>query len=154
MARIERFKELKVWQKARALCRVTDQLTRIPEFSKDYSLKDQIKRSSGSVMDNIAEGFDRQSSKEFRQFLFIAKGSCSEVKSQLYRAFDFDYINEKQLVKTQDNAEECGRMLGGLIKYLNRKIEPAKKVEEPKTLYGSDQSVDLALNLPDEFYQQ
>ncbi len=154
MATVERFDELKVWQKSRVLCREIHQLTRLPDFSKDYSLKDQIRRSSGSVMDNIAEGFDRQSLKEFRQFLFIAKGSCSEVKSQLYRAVDFGYINEKQLYEAQEIAMQCGRMLGGLIKYLSRKIDGVTNVEEPKVGYESHQMDHFASDLPEEFKRQ
>ncbi len=153
MATIERFEELQVWQKARVLCREIDQLTRLSEFSKDYSLKDQIRRSSGSVMDNIAEGFDRQTSKEFRQFLYTAKGSCSEVKSQLYRALDFGYITDAQLKNAYQSSEECGKMIGGLIKYLNGKIGDKSKVEEPEIHYGLDTEVQPELDLPDKFYQ-
>ena len=153
MATVERFEELKVWQKARELCREINQLTQQPEFAKDYSLKDQIKRSSGSVMDNIAEGFDRQSSKEFRQFLYIAKGSCSEVKSQLYRAIDAGYISDVQMKKASDSANECSRMIGGLIKYLNDKIKENGRVAEPEASYGSDHSSVSVAYLPDEFYQ-
>lgn len=153
MATVERFEELKVWQKARELCREINQLTQMPEFAKDYSLKDQIKRSSGSVMDNVAEGFDRQSSKEFRQFLFIAKGSCSEVKSQLYRAVDVGYISDLQMKKAFETANDCGRMIGGLIKYLNTKIQVKNKVGELEIEYGVNDNPAQELNLPTEFFQ-
>ena len=100
MGTIEKFEDLNAWQKARELCNEIYKLTLKEDFSKDYSLKDQIKRSSGSSMDNIAEGFDRNSNKEFRQFLFIAKSSSSEVKSQLYRALDRNYITEDEFKKS------------------------------------------------------
>ena len=96
MARIESFEELKSWQQVRELCKIVFELTKKDRFSKEFSLKDQIKRSSGSVMDNIAEGFERSSNKDFRRFLFIAKGSLSEVKSQLFRALDQKYIDKKE----------------------------------------------------------
>lgn len=87
MAAIRRFEELECWKKARVLCTETSLKT-------EFALKDQLLRSSGSVMDNIAEGFERGGNKEFIQFLFIAKASCAEVKSQLYRSKDRKYISE------------------------------------------------------------
>lgn len=86
MANISNFEDLQSWKKARELCSYVFELTNNESFKKEFSLKDQIKSSSGSVMDNIAEGFDRSSNKEFRRFLFYSKGSCSEVKPQLFRA--------------------------------------------------------------------
>jgi len=88
MVKIESFEDLKSWQKARELCKLIFSFTKKGKFSAEFSLKDQIKRSSGSVMDNMAEGFERSSNKDFRRFLFIAKGSLSEVKSQLYRSIN------------------------------------------------------------------
>lgn len=81
MARVEKFEEIQAWQMERELAKYVFILTNKDEFKREYSLKDQIKRSSGSAMDNIAEGFDRSSPKDFRRFLYIAKGSASEVKS-------------------------------------------------------------------------
>jgi len=89
MATVRRFEELEMWKQARILAqRIFDLYSTSPEFSKDYKLKDQINGSSGSVMDNIAEGFDRGSRNEFVNFLSFSKGSIGEVKSQIYRAFD------------------------------------------------------------------
>ena len=88
MTTVEKFEDIQAWQMVRELAKYVYVLTNKDEFKREFSLKDQIKRSSGSAMDNIAEGFDRSSSKDFGRFLYIAKGSASEVKSQLYRAFD------------------------------------------------------------------
>jgi len=88
MSKVERFEDLKVWQLARVLCKEIHELTMKEAFSKDFKLIGQIKSSSGSIMDNIAEGFERDGNKEFIQFLSISKGSCGETRSQLYRAID------------------------------------------------------------------
>ena len=100
------------------MCVVIYKLTQKGSFSKDWSLKDQINRSSGSSMDNIAEGFDRNSTKEFRQYLFIAKSSASEVKPQLYRALDRDYIHQKEFEKAFNLANDVTQLIGGFLNYL------------------------------------
>lgn len=106
MATIQNFEDLISWQKARELCLAVGTIIQNEGFKKDWSLQDQINRSSSSTMDNIAEGFDRNSSKEFRQFLFIARSSASEVKSQLYRALDRNYINKTEFEKTYKLADD------------------------------------------------
>ena len=88
------FEDLRIWQSARELSKEIYRISRFPEFSKDYRFLGQITSAMGSVMDNIAEGFERDGNKEFFQFLSIAKGSCGEVRSQLYRAYDAGYIDE------------------------------------------------------------
>jgi four helix bundle protein len=118
MATIEKFEDLEIWKKAREVSKYVYQLTLKTDFSKDYSLKDQIRRSSGSVMDNIAEGFDRGGNKEFVNFLSIAKGSIAEVRSQVYRAFDFNYITKTEfdflLVETTSLCERIGKLMSYL----------------------------------------
>ena len=105
-------------EKARELCKLVLSLTQNEPFSKDFSLKDQIRRSSGSVMDNIAEGFERGGRKDFLQFLYISKSSCAETKSQLYRALDFEYINIKEFNRSYEKSCECSKIITGLINYL------------------------------------
>lgn len=123
MANISNFEDLQSWKKARELCSYVFELTNNESFKKEFSLKDQIKSSSGSVMDNIAEGFDRSSNKEFRRFLFYSKGSCSEVKPQLFRALDQKYITKTEFEKCYSLAVETGKLIGGFINYLEKRIK-------------------------------
>jgi four helix bundle protein len=95
MATIKRFEDLMVWQKARQLTQIIYAYTLKESFKYEFELKSQIKKSSGSIMDNIAEGFGRGSRKEFINFLGISKGSLDECKSQLYRCFDQNHITER-----------------------------------------------------------
>ena len=118
MATIQKFEDLKVWQKARLLCKEIFSLTSIANFSKDFGLKDQINRSSGSIMDNIAEGFGRKGNLEFINFLTYSSGSASECKSQLYRAFDRNHITEEKRKELSDLADEITKMTTSFIIYL------------------------------------
>jgi four helix bundle protein len=120
MPTIDKFEDLKVWQKARTLCQEVFALTQQDKFSKDYKLKDQINGSSGSVMDNIAEGFGRQGNIEFINFLTIAHGSALEVKSQLYRALDRNYLSQSRFNALATLIDEIGKMNPSLITYLNK----------------------------------
>ncbi|HRD80969.1 MAG: four helix bundle protein [Saprospiraceae bacterium] len=117
---IEKFEDLEVWKLARELCRVVFRVTSKNGFEQDFRLKAQIRASSGSIMDNIAEGFDRNGNKEFTQFLHIAKGSCGETRSQSYRAFDFGYIDESELEDLCQRTAVISKQLGGFIEYLKR----------------------------------
>ena len=95
MGTIRDFEELKIWQDARELSKELYVITSSEPFVHDYRFCAQIRAAAGSIMDNIAEGFERDGRKEFIQFLYIAKGSCGEVRSQLARAYDVNYINEE-----------------------------------------------------------
>jgi len=120
MSKIERFEDLNCWKTARELCKLIYKFTRTEKFSKDYTLINQIRGSSGSGMDNIAEGFERGGNKEFIQFLSVSSGSISEVKSQLYRALDQDYINEKEFQQASILADKTGKENTNLILYLKK----------------------------------
>ncbi len=112
--KIEKFEDLIAWQKARQLTKEVYSITKSGEFSKDFGLKEQIRRASVSVMSNIAEGFERGGRSEFHHFLVIAKGSCAELKSQLYVAFDAEYIDADLFKNLYDLASEVSRIVGGL----------------------------------------
>lgn len=131
MAAIKRFEDLECWKKARLLCSQVFKICAETSLRTEFALKDQILRSRGSVMDNIAEGFERGGNKEFIQFLFIAKASCTEVKSQLYRALDRDYISEDDFKEIYGLGEEVSKMLSGLINFL-RKTEKTGFKYNPK----------------------
>jgi len=103
MGRIDRFEDLEVWKLAREICRYIEELFQNTELGSNYKLRNQMEGSSGSIMDNIAEGFGRGGNQEFHNFLSFSKGSSTELKSQLYRAFDKKLISEEQLKKRNGN---------------------------------------------------
>ena len=113
--RIERFEDIKAWEKAKDL---SVAVYRLFEKSKDFAFKDQIQRASVSVMNNIAEGFERKGNKEFSYFLYIAKGSCGEVRSMLILAKELGKINDCDFELLFKQAEEISKMISGFIKTL------------------------------------
>lgn len=117
---IEKFEDLEIWQEARSLSKTIFSLTKKDPFSSDYKFRDQIRTSSGSIMDNIAEGFERGGNKEFSQFLSISKGSCGECRSQCYRAFDYEYIKEDTLLDLVNQANLLSKRIGKMMSYLNQ----------------------------------
>lgn len=118
MATFNKFEDIIAWQKARELCKFIKLYTDKDLFARDFKLVSQIKSSSGSAMDNIAEGFERGGNKEFIQFLFISKGSAGETRSQLYRALDNKYITQEEFQEAYYMADEVGKLIRGLISHL------------------------------------
>jgi four helix bundle protein len=119
MATIQKFEDIKSWLEARELNKIMGTLIDEDRFKKNFRLISQIEGSAGSIMDNIAEGFERGGNKEFMQFLYIAKGSCGELRSQLYRAIDRNYINEKEFDTITSQTLLISKLIQKLINYLN-----------------------------------
>ncbi|WP_427160812.1 four helix bundle protein [Aliinostoc sp. HNIBRCY26] len=114
MGKVERFEDLIAWQKARILTQDIYQVTQQGKFAKDFGLSGQIQRAAVSIMSNIAECFERSHLGEFHQFLAIAKSSCAELRSQLYVALDIHYLDQLKFHQLLTQAEELGRIIGGL----------------------------------------
>ena len=113
---ITKFEDLEIWKDARELCKKIRGIANNSPLEKDYTLKDQILGSSGSVMDNIAEGFERDGKKEFQQFLYIAKGSLGETRSQIHRLYDAGHINDE---KYQELLQDCLTLLPRIASFIN-----------------------------------
>lgn len=116
--RIKRFEDIEAWQEARKLVNCVYRVCSVKAFNNDYSLIDQIRRAAVSIMANIAEGFSRQSNKEFVQFLFIAKSSAAETQSHLYVALDQNYIQRKDFEHLHESLEKIQKQISNFIKYL------------------------------------
>jgi len=122
VSKIVRFEDIEAWKKARVLVNKIYSVTEINiHFEKDLALKDQIRRAAISVLSNIAEGFARQTDKEFKNFLYISSGSNSELQSQLYVALDLQYINKSEFEELFRVSEETAKLIQGFIKYLTVK---------------------------------
>jgi four helix bundle protein len=118
MGKIERFEDIEAWKKARELTKIIYGVTSQGKIVTDFSLKDQLRRAAISVMANIAEGFEREGNKEFRQFLAMAKGSVGEVKALLYVALDAGLTSSEQFDRIMALADETSRLLAGFLRYL------------------------------------
>ena len=119
---IKRFEEMKVWQDARMLTKTIYEITDNRRFNKDFGLKDQIQRASVSVMSNIAEGYERDNSKELVRFLLYSKGSIGEVRSLLCVASDLSYISDSEFRRTRETAIAISAQIANFIKYLRSRI--------------------------------
>ncbi len=132
MATIKKFEDLEIWQLARKFSLDIFKITNIEPFSKDFKFRDQIRSAAGSAMDNIAEGFERSSRLEFINFLSISKGSTGEIKSQLYRALDQEYIDQAIFNELYANYEKLAAGIGGFITYLNNSEIKGQKFKDRK----------------------
>ena len=118
MGKIERFEDLECWQAAMILVNYVFSLTNRQSLAKDFDLKSQMRRSALSTMNNIAEGFDRNSNAEFKYFLNISSGSCGELRSMSYILVDNKLINQNEFKELQDKIITTHKLVKGLIKYL------------------------------------
>ena len=133
MATFERFEDIEAWQRARELNRSIYRITRDGAFRRDFDLIRQLRRAGVSVMSNIAEGFERDGSGEFLQFLSTAKGSSGEIRSQLYTALDEQYIDADTFNQLRSQAEHVSRMIMRLMQYLRRSGIKGSKYKPPET---------------------
>ncbi len=127
MAKIERFEDIEAWKKARELTKIIYEVTSQGKIAADFSLRDQLRRASMSIMANIAEGFEREGNKEFRQFLAMAKGSVGEVKALLYVALDAGLTSSEQFHRIISLADEASRLLAGFLRYLKASDKKGSK---------------------------
>jgi four helix bundle protein len=120
VATIKRFEDIGAWQEGRKLVRAIYQASCAGNFARDFALRDQIRRAAISIPSNIAEGFERDGNREFYQFLSLAKGSCGEVRTQLYLALDEAYVTKSQFDSLSEAALRISRMVASLMTYLRR----------------------------------
>ena len=130
--RVKNFEDLEIWKEARRLTGEVYRLTKDSTLSKDFDLSRQIQRAAVSIMSNIAEGFERGGNQEFAQFLYIAKGSCGEVRSQLYVALDQSYATQKTCEELTKSFRRLSIMISNFIAYLKRSKMKGVKYTESK----------------------
>ena len=135
MPTIQSIEDIKAYQMARDFAHQVFIIYNQKPFYNDFGLKDQLNRSSGSIMDNIAEGFGRMGNREFVNFLTYAKGSCLESKSQLTRAFDRNYITKKQYDDFNEKITSIDNHIGGFIAYLKKSDYKGQKFKAPPINY-------------------
>ncbi len=129
---VKQFEDLEVWKDARRLTQCIYQITQTDKFSRDFALRDQIRRATISIMSNIAEGFERGGNQEFCQFLYVAKGSCGEVRSQLYIALDQNYISRNEIDQLKDSYQRLSSMISNFIAYLKKSGMKGEKFRKPE----------------------
>jgi four helix bundle protein len=129
MSKIERFEDIEAWKKARELTKIIYEVTSQGKLATDFSLRDQLRRAAVSIMANIAEGFEREGNKEFRQFLATAKGSAGEVKALLYVALDAGLTSAEQFQRISALADETSRLLAGFLRYLKTSDKKGSKFQ-------------------------
>lgn len=120
MAKVERFEDLEIWQLAREICNKVHQIFETTSLGDNYALRNQMDKSSGSIMDNISEGFERDGNREFIQFLSIAKASCGELRSQLYRVLDRNHIDKASFEALYEMVLLESKKISSFINYLSR----------------------------------
>lgn len=120
MAGIDRFEDIEAWKAGREAIELVYEITRSKAFAADYALSNQIRRAAISIISNIAEGFERNGNKEFINFLSIAKGSCGEVRSQMYIALDQKYVDEEKFHEIYSKLNETSRLIAGFMRYLQQ----------------------------------
>jgi len=141
MATVRRFEDLKCWQKARELANAIYDLTEQSHFARDYKLRDQIRDAAGSVMHNIAEGFDAGYNVEFIRFLKLARRSASEVQSQLYLALDRKYITQEELDRAYNLATQVKQLINALITYLRKHKSTTLSQPNDETMQQTNDSM-------------
>ncbi len=135
MGTIYRFEDMPLWQGARGLCNIVFNLVKKSVlFKADFRFRDQVKASAGSVMDNIAEGFERSSRLEFVNFLGMAKGSTGEIRSQLYRALDNHYLDKSEVIPLIEAYEKLSREIAGFMAYLNQTTIKGEKFKNRRKI--------------------
>ena len=133
MPTFTRFEDMEAWRQARVLCGEIYRVSGKGSFAKDFGLRDQIRRAIVSIMSNIAEGFERSGTREFVQFLAIAKGSAGEMKSQLYIALDQSYLDREDFARLSTSASDTAKIIAGLMSYLRKAGVKGTKYKSPQT---------------------
>ena len=132
MGKIEKFEEIEVWKLARIICQSLENLFNETPLGKNFSLRNQMERSSGSIMDNIAEGYGRGGNQEFHNFLSYSKGSVAELKSQLYRALDKNLITVDQFENMINQCTVTENKIGAFMFYLRKSDFKGLKYKKPE----------------------
>ena len=138
MPKVERFEDLEVWKNARKLANMVYRVTQNERFSKDFGLKDQVRRAAVSILSNIAEGFESQSQKMFVDYLGRAKASAGELRAQLYLSLDLKYASQDEYSETNELALTCSKQLARFIQYLRTQPTSFRVNEEEVKYHVSD----------------